>query len=775
MKKLFSLLFVALLSMTAWGTTVTFEAGTTMGSNTSATSADSMTKDGVTISTTKGAFAAAQYRFAASSTTTVSSTVGNITKVEFTSTASYGSQYGPDLFSGDGYSAQSGSKVGTWIGNAESFSLTATAQVRCSQIVVTIADPAVEELVAPVFTPGDGTEFDVASLAVTVSCATPDADIYVYNVVDGEIDWAGGYQYFHESGQIYVTQTSSYAAYSTKGSDYSDYVYATYTKVQPTCAAPVFTPGTGATFEDELDVTISCATEGATITYTVNDDINEGIAPVVVTLTESATITAVASCDGYKDSQEVSASYTYLPPFTVGGIVEFVALTDTVEGGSTAGWHTIVKDGVTMKFYGTVSNYATVDQQTGDTTAVFHQYRIYKNNTIQFTTSAGNIRKIEFVCDPTNPVNGFNEVPGLNYATGIWEGTTRDITFTAGSKQVRANSIIVTLDDDVPAIVVADPVLNPETNTKFVNNQLVTITCETTEATIYYSTDGENYVEYAAPFTITESCTVQAYAELEGVQSNIVSAKYIKLVEVSTLAEANDLDNKTDFIFYGNVVTVYQYGSNLWVKDDTGYGLIYGNQVPSGIQDGSTLKEEWDAQYTLFRGQINEYQYPNNVVVDDEVELVEIVPTEYTEAEITTDVINERVLVKGLTLTTGEGGEKYLYTADGMVIYNQFNITYPAELEGKTFDVEGMVSYYNEKVQIMPIAITEVQDDYMRGDIDMNGSVGITDVTALINYLLTEDATGIDLRAADCDQNQTIGITDVTALINYLLTGEWGE
>ena len=76
MKKLFSLLTLALLTMSAWAqTTVTFVPGETVGSNTGATSADTMSKDGVTISTTKGAFAAAQYRFAQGSTTTVTSTV----------------------------------------------------------------------------------------------------------------------------------------------------------------------------------------------------------------------------------------------------------------------------------------------------------------------------------------------------------------------------------------------------------------------------------------------------------------------------------------------------------------------------------------------------------------------------------------------------------------------------------------------------------------------------------------------------------------------------
>ena len=82
MKKLFSLLFVAMLSLSAWADmTVTFIPGETVGSNSTATSRDQMTLNGVTITCTTGAFNAAQYRFAAGSTATFTSTVGNIKKV----------------------------------------------------------------------------------------------------------------------------------------------------------------------------------------------------------------------------------------------------------------------------------------------------------------------------------------------------------------------------------------------------------------------------------------------------------------------------------------------------------------------------------------------------------------------------------------------------------------------------------------------------------------------------------------------------------------------
>ncbi len=65
----------------------------------------------------------------------------------------------------------------------------------------------------------------------------------------------------------------------------------------------------------------------------------------------------------------------------------------------------------------------------------------------------------------------------------------------------------------------------------------------------------------------------------------------------------------------------------------------------------------------------------------------------------------------------------------------------------------------------------------LRGDVDMNEEVGIADVSALIDYLLTGDATGISLQNADCDLSGVgtpdVTIADVSALIDYLLNGAW--
>lgn len=75
--------------------------------------------------------------------------------------------------------------------------------------------------------------------------------------------------------------------------------------------------------------------------------------------------------------------------------------------------------------------------------------------------------------------------------------------------------------------------------------------------------------------------------------------------------------------------------------------------------------------------------------------------------------------------------------------------------------------YWKNFLDIRPISAVT------RGDVDGNDNVNISDVTALINYLLSGDASTINVDAADCDQNSNVNIGDVTVLINYLLSGHW--
>ena len=61
----------------------------------------------------------------------------------------------------------------------------------------------------------------------------------------------------------------------------------------------------------------------------------------------------------------------------------------------------------------------------------------------------------------------------------------------------------------------------------------------------------------------------------------------------------------------------------------------------------------------------------------------------------------------------------------------------------------------------------------LRGDVNGDSNVNISDVTTLIDYLLSGNAIGVNQTAADCNQDSLVNISDVTALIDYLLSGSW--
>ena len=78
----------------------------------------------------------------------------------------------------------------------------------------------------------------------------------------------------------------------------------------PTVATPTFTPAAGTYFEEQT-VSIACTTEGATIYYsTVSENGPWTAYSGAITVTETTTIWAYATKEGYNDSQVASATYT---------------------------------------------------------------------------------------------------------------------------------------------------------------------------------------------------------------------------------------------------------------------------------------------------------------------------------------------------------------------------------------------------------------------------------------------------------------------------------
>ena len=136
-----------------------------------------------------------------------------------------------------------------------------------------------------------------------------------------------------------------------------------------------------------------------------------------------------------------------------------------------------------------------------------------------------------------------------------------------------------------------------------------------------------------------------------------------------------------------------------------------------------------------------------------------------------------------------------LRTALGSVLGNALNIT--GETYNNEYTVTLPTSWNTDKMEVVafisrPLAngATGVYTDMyvnqvnkrklgefdeptiLRGDVNKDGTVNISDVTALIDILLS----GAEAPAeADCNLDEGVNISDVTALIDYLLSGAWPE
>ena len=106
--------------------------------------------------------------------------------------------------------------------------------------------------------------------------------------------------------------------------------------------------------------------------------------------------------------------------------------------------YTITKGGVTL----------TVSSGVIGTASGVTAYRIYKGSTLTATTTAGNIKSIEFTCtangDTKQGPGGFTVTNG-EYGheggkVGTWTGEATEVVFTASINQVRASQIVVVVE-----------------------------------------------------------------------------------------------------------------------------------------------------------------------------------------------------------------------------------------------------------------------------------------------------------------------------------------
>ena len=229
--------------------------------------------------------------------------------------------------------------------------------------------------------------------------------------------------------------------------------------------------------------------------------------------------------------------------------------------------------------------------------------RIYAKNTITAACTTGNLTKIVFTISAQGKKRLTDLTPSVgtvtiaeDHSTITWEGNATEVVMTVGEKAVygtdgnsKAGQICFTeftaTYEAGSATAAAAPSLPADCS--FTESKTIEITNNEEGATVYYTTDGENFNEYVGEFTINETTTVIAYAQIGddvATKSFEVERTYTKL-EAKTIAEVIEAGGGEAYT-KGTVVATYAKGFLL--NDETGYILVYQGNAPT-VAEGDVI------------------------------------------------------------------------------------------------------------------------------------------------------------------------------------------
>jgi hypothetical protein len=209
------------------------------------------------------------------------------------------------------------------------------------------------------------------------------------------------------------------------------------------------------------------------------------------------------------------------------------------------------------------------------------------------------------------------------------------------------------------------------------------------------------------------------------------NATPIEAETAESLEIANDLGDGKNFNFTGSAVVTAQKGSYLWLRDDTGYGLIYGS-INDGdnptFENGTILAAGWNATVQNHNDLI-EFVGATGVEASEETDPQTAAIQTITALDA--DMINAYVQVLNVKSFTVNGRNVTANIADGttMAMYQTFNDVTIPNFPGN-YTVEGAVNIYDGTLQLIIINIT-----------------GDPDPVTTYDFYLVEDAS--DLKDGD--------------------------
>lgn len=415
--------------------------------------------------------------------------------------------------------------------------------------------------------------------------------------------------------------------------------------------------------------------------------------------------------------------------------------------------------------------------------------RIYAKNTITISSTQP-ITKVTITFSETarNFTNGTKAAAtpssgtySENDATGTWipGNNTAMVTITAGgtSGHARVNAIAVDVEGESQTVV--NPVITPA-NTKFADEQTVTITCDDSEAQIFYTLDGTTpsatSTLYNAPFTITQTTEVKAIATKGNAKSSVVSSLLTLVQGVESVAEYLATPDNTELLFKCPVVVTATNGDkHTFVCDDTGAMLIFGttNQnykqgeiIPAGFV-GTKLAYAGESELSVY-GPTAQFQPASG-------QAQELTPVELEPEDVNTTHFAEYAVLRNVSITANDGPMTSLTLTsesgeETIGFTSTFGVLPPSDLTIR-YDITGIVGSHGNGIntvwQFLPLTYTPCGDSPIYGDVNGDGEVTVGDVSAIYNIILGLSDEYKDKADVNGDGEVTVG--DVSAIYDIIL------